>query len=179
MQVLQIKDGDGSLKAAVHVNEVPCSDDDLRELVELLMGRHDASQEALRDVQPGTVPDNMGAKKLVYLTFEVSPKSDGRPCSGGVYAVQEWVSDILDKAMPDGWGAAMTQPMMFPLVAYVGETFEMVGHFDYLGAEDNGRRVANGVIVSPMERAKTGPVTGNAIRDFDALEGAPTLLPLH
>jgi hypothetical protein len=172
-------DSDGELKAGVYFDALPVDEDDVRELVELLMGRHELSGEVLRGVKPGTVPDDMGAKQLIYLVFGSVPESDGRPFTGGIYAVQQWVTDLLDRAMPNGWGAAVTQPMLLLLVADEDGILEASDLFGYLGAQDAGRRTASGAIISPMERAKTGPITGNVIRDFDAPAGTPTLLPLN
>jgi len=177
MKMIPIKEC-GKRKTAVLVGAILAQPDDVKMLVSILMGRHESATEVLRDVIPGTVPDTMGAEQLIYLVFERVPSSDGTPFSGGVYAVQDWVSTVLDPAMPAGWGAAMTQPVMFPLVDYDGEGFEIVDHFAWLGAQNAGRRVANGIIISPMERAATGPATGNLIRDFNASEGTPTLLPV-
>ena len=161
----------GEERKAIFIKSIPSSEEELWEVVSVLMGEHPSSAEVLRDVKPGTVPDTMGAKKLVYLIFEDVPNGE----SGGVYAAGDWVRKVLNPAMPEGWGAAMSQPMMFPLVAKDGENFEVTGHFEWLDAEIAGTPRTNGVIVSPMERAVTGPITGHYL---NANEDQPILIPI-
>ena len=172
MQKILVSDH-GSEKWAALFENLPLSDSDLRELVELLMGRHEFSGDVLRDVYPGSIPDTMGAEKLIYLIFENLNKPD-EDHPGGVYLAGEWVIDSLDPAMPEDWGAAMSQPMMFPLVADDGETFEIVESNHQ--AKQEGVRVGYGIIVSPMERAKTGPIKGYFL---DSNPDAPILIPIN
>lgn len=165
----------GEQKKAVFIKTLPPSEEELWEVVSVLMGEHPASSEVLRDVTPGSVPHGMGAKKLIYLVFEELVQGEDS-FERGVYAAGTWVREILNPAMPEGWGAAMSQPMMFPLVVKDGGNFEVTGHFEWLDAEVAGTPRANGIIVSPMERAVTGPITGHYL---DSNPDVPVLSPIY
>jgi hypothetical protein len=170
MQQVTIVDA-GKSREALVCQSLPAKGDELHELIEILMGRDHRSAELLRPVIPGTVPDQLGAEQLLYFIIEELPEGD-RWDERGVYAVGNWVVDVLDRSMPEGWGAAMTQPMMFPLLKK--ETYQVVGHFEWLGARQAGEPTANGVIISPMDRTKTSKVGAM----LSAAEGTEVLVPL-
>ncbi|MFC1609025.1 hypothetical protein ACFL2R_02060 [Patescibacteria group bacterium] len=121
---------------AAHFGSLP-EGDDLKALVEILSGKHDLSVELLRNVCPGAVPDQMGAKKTMFVVLDNVPSSD-EAFQGGIYSVCDWVVDVLEAAMPDGMGAAVTQTVLF----------------HGLDA-DTGARIDYFVVISPMDRSET------------------------
>lgn len=117
------------------------SGEEVGELVRVLMGEDpQKSAEVLRPAVSGTVPADMGAETTMYLAF-------GTPPPKGIDGVYNWVRAALSPAMPEGWGAAVTQPILFP-------TRTAEGQVVYL------------VVISPMKKSSTMPVIGMAIADY-------------
>lgn len=81
--------------------------EELAILIKALCG----DKELLRPVQKGTVPDKMGAKSAMLLALEEVPP--GGFGVGGIYGIQIWVTDVLDKSMPKGLRAILSQPALF------------------------------------------------------------------
>lgn len=147
MTIITINDA-GQKRKAIYFSELP-NGDDLQELVAILTENNPASSELLSPVVPGSIPDTMGAKNTILLAFEISPPR-------GIYGAGDWVDNILDKAMPEGMGAALTQPAMFDRKNVKTDTWVYV------------------IVVSAMDRDKTS-ITGAFISDPHDNE-APTLI---
>lgn len=148
MELVNVHD---SYSYAALVETLPSDPEGLQELVAVLMGLEPEYSSVLQSVVPGSVPDEMKAEQYIYLVFKTLP-------TGGIYGVINWVNQHLDPAMPEGWGAAITQPAMIPLM-------RSTSHDDlfYKGSTGDEVRKAYMVVLSPMEQVKTGHVTHVAI----------------
>lgn len=127
---------------------------DLEKLVQTLIGEGEFAY-LLKPVVVGSVPHDMGADVTLLIAISDEDLPKGGFGVGGVYAVSNWVYDHVDPAMPAGWGAAMTQPMISP--GWIVETDEMVW-------------VA---VISPMNREKTSI---RAVYINDPHDEGPTLI---
>ncbi len=110
MEAEWIRDGRIRYKAVL-LNNLTDDEEALHSLSDILMGKHVHSR-LLRKVRPGTFSEKIGAKKRIPFAFRFVPS--GGFGVGGVYAVQNWVTEKLDPIMPNGWGAAMSEPILFP-----------------------------------------------------------------
>lgn len=128
MKIISIENGNKESKA-VFFEELPRGEE-LRKLVNILDSSNNLSDVLLIPTFPGSVPDVMGADYTLLLALH-------KVSEGGIYAVDDWVSKVLDKTMPKGMGAALTQPALFR--NKVVNTKENVWV----------------VVVSPMNRLKT------------------------
>ncbi len=110
MDVARVRKGQGFGLAVIY-EELPQTINELRELAGILAGHDPRSAELLTPVFPGSVPACMGAKHTMFLVTRRVP--EGGFGVGGIYGVSNWVRDFLSPAMPDGLGAALSQPALF------------------------------------------------------------------
>jgi hypothetical protein len=97
---------------AFYLPRIPASDDELQELVTVLTGGEGAAG-LMRLVKPGTLPDTIDAKTLVYVVLGERPS----PTFGyGVWGIMQWVRGQVEPAMPQDWGVALSVPMIAPLI---------------------------------------------------------------
>lgn len=100
MDLIKIENGEQE-RVAVYFEELP-GEDGIRELVDAMMGISESSKDLLAPVFPGSVPDKMGARHTMFLSLKNVPK--GGFGKGGIYGVTNWVEEVLNAAMPEGWG---------------------------------------------------------------------------
>jgi hypothetical protein len=159
---------------SVRIDELTTDPDELRLIVSVLMGDDERSAELLREVLVGSVPHTMGALKTLYVVLDHVPTATERPHGSGVYAMQDWVIDSLSPVMPEGWIAAMSQPIMMPLAwNKVMNCFQIINTWDALHKKD--LVVSYLMIVSPIKITDKRPIHGYYINDD--VEG-PTLIPI-
>ncbi len=158
LKTVQLQDGP-KVRNAIIAHGLPHTEAKLKELVAILMGEDPRSPQLLLPVtNPESVPATMGAKQCMYLTLTRVP--GGGFGKGGIYAVYNWVEGELDPAMPDGWGAAITQPALFTNdLVPSGESVHMV-------------------VLSPMKKVGTEHIIGMAVMD-PHWEECPPLEPIH
>lgn len=123
MKIIYLKDGK-TVRPSVFFDGVP-SKDEVEDIVSVLTGTSGFSRILLKDVSRDSVPDVMGAKSTLLLSFKEVGKEAGFG-GNGIYGLMSWVKEVLDKAMPENMGASITQPMMFPLYTVDDELFYVI-----------------------------------------------------
>jgi len=137
LQIFEFMNG-GEKRKAVLVSTFPPPKKEESALVSILMGQDPDSSELLKKVEKGagSIPDLMGAEFTIILAIKKEDVPEGGFGVGGVYGIGNWVTSALDAAMPEGFGAAMTQPAIFPKEISGGVSVYLV-------------------VISPMNRSRT------------------------
>jgi hypothetical protein len=94
----------GRTENSLLINSLPMEGEELEVLTEILVGKNEISHLVL-------YPHNQAGKpvKLIMMVKNL-PGKDGE---NRLPVVEKWVKEVLSPAMPAGWGADLTEPIIF------------------------------------------------------------------